>query len=74
MTELLKNSFDNYHFEEKIQDGDILFNYELQKGKATTRNAIQLLRIMGYETQIIESATDRAMRFLETGMWNNGEN
>ena len=74
LTELLKNSFDNYHFEEKIQDGDILFNYELQKGKATTRNAIQLLRIMGYETQIIESATDRAMRFLETGMWNNGEN
>ena len=74
LTELLKNSFDNYHFEEKIQDGDILFNYELQKGKATTRNAIQLLRIMGYETQIIESATDRAMRFLKTGMWNNGEN
>ncbi|MBQ7358641.1 MAG: hypothetical protein IJW63_00940 [Lachnospiraceae bacterium] len=69
LTDLLSEQFDNYHFEEKVQDGDVLFNYELMIGKATTRNAIQLLRIMGYDSNIIESATDRAERFLQTGRW-----
>lgn len=69
LTDLLSKSFDNYHFEEKVQDGDVLFNYELQTGKATTRNAIQLLKIMGYDNDIIESANQRAASFLETGIW-----
>lgn len=72
LTELLKNHYENYHFEEKIQDGDVLFNYELQKGKATSRNAIQLLKVMGYDAQIIEAASQRAAHFLETGVWMKG--
>lgn len=73
LTSLLKDHFDNYHFEEKIQDGDVLFNYELQKGKATSRNAIMLLKVMGYDETIIEAASKRATHFLETGMWMKGE-
>ena len=73
LTALLQNQFDNYHFEEKIQDGDVLFNYELQEGKATSRNAIQLLRVMGYDSKIVESATERAAFFLKTGAWTKGE-
>ena len=46
MTDLLRDFFDNYHFEEDIRDGDVFFNYRLMKGKAATRNAIKLLEIM----------------------------
>ena len=52
--------YHNFHFEEDVADGDIHFNYELKEGRATTRNAIKLLEIMGYEKQIIEDAQNMA--------------
>ena len=69
LTELLKEDFENYHFEEDIADGDILFNYKLLPGKATTRNAIRLLSLMGYDGRMIEKASAQAERFVRTGMW-----
>ncbi|MCM1090335.1 MAG: hypothetical protein NC413_05780 [Muribaculum sp.] len=69
LTELLREYYDNYHFEEEIKDGDISFEYRLMEGKASTRNAIRLLEIMGYEPQVTESALESAQRFLETGAW-----
>ena len=69
LTELLADCYDNYHFEEEILEGDILFNYILRSGKAMTRNAIRLLGIIGYENAIIEEANALAAHFLETGNW-----
>lgn len=69
LTGLLENDFDNYHFEEEIKDGDIRFNYRLQTGKATTRNAIRLLELIGYDEKIIEKAARQAESFLSTGAW-----
>lgn len=69
LTDLLKESYENYHFEEQIKDGDVCFNYRLQKGKATSRNAIQLLGVMGFEKELIDKATKRAELFLEQGEW-----
>ena len=69
MTGLLEGPYENYHFEEEIKDGDVLFNYQLQPGKATTRNAIKLLEIMGYEPEIIEKARKQADAFLQQGVW-----
>ena len=69
LTELLADCYDNYHFEEEIMEGDILFNYILRSGKAMTRNAIRLLGIIGYENAIIEEANALAAHFLETGNW-----
>lgn len=69
LTELLREYYDNYHFEEDVRDGDISFNYRLQQGKATTRNAIKLLELMGYDRSIIEQASGQAEAFLETGKW-----
>jgi energy-coupling factor transporter ATP-binding protein EcfA2 len=66
---LLQDSFDNYHFEEEIKDGDISFPYKLLQGKATTRNAIRLLEMMGYEPEIISRAMKSAEGFLKTGTW-----
>ncbi len=69
LTELLKHYYDNYHFEEEIRDGDIFFQYKLLSGKATTRNAIRLLEIMGYDESIIAQATALAENFVNTGVW-----
>ena len=69
MTELLKEYYDNYHFEEVIRDGDILFPYQLLPGKASTRNAIRLLQMMGYDGEIIKKASGQAENFLKTGKW-----
>ena len=69
LTDLLQEYYDNYHFEEDIRDGDVFFNYKLLNGKATTRNAIKLLEIMGYDRAIIEQATRQAERFVECGVW-----
>ncbi len=69
LTEILKRCYDNYHFEEEIRDGDIIFSYKLLSGKATTRNAIRLLEIMGYDEDIIAQATSLAENFMNTGVW-----
>lgn len=69
LTQLLIDRYNNYHFEEEIVDGDILFPYKLMEGKATTRNAIKLLQIMGYEDTIIEDATRLAEHFVTFGTW-----
>ena len=65
---MLDNYFDNYHFEEDFNQ-DVVFNYKLLKGHATTRNAIKLLRSIGYDDKIIKAADDTANQFLQTGNW-----
>ena len=69
LTELLQGEFDNYHFEEDVREGDVYFNYRLKEGKATTRNAIKLLELMGYEPGVIEKASAQAEYFLDYGVW-----
>ena len=69
LTEILKNYYENVHFEEKIENDDIVFPYRLQKGKATTRNAIALLKIMGYDNHITKMAQNTAERFEINRKW-----
>lgn len=69
LTELLSGLYDNYHFEEEIRNGDILFNYTLREGRASSRNAIRLLEIMGYDDSIIRRAQKQAGDFLGQGIW-----
>ena len=69
LTHLLEEWYANYHFEEEVVDDDVLFNYQLNKGRATSRNAIQLLKVMGYDERIIDAARMRADRFTKTGQY-----
>lgn len=69
LTHLLEDKYDNYHFEEDVKDGDVLFSYHLLSGRAQTRNAIKLLKVIGFTDEITEHAEDRAQRFLRTGQW-----
>lgn len=60
LTHLLEDYYDNYHFEEDVKDGDVLFTYHLLEGRARTRNAIKLLSVIGFPTDIVEEATTLA--------------
>lgn len=41
-----------HHFEESLENGDVVFHYRLLPGRTSTRNAIRLLEMMGYEKEI----------------------
>lgn len=69
LTYILENEFHNYHFQEEIVDNDVIFDYRLYKGRAVSKNAIQLLGIIGYDRNIIDAAMKRANTFLDTGEW-----
>lgn len=69
LTELLEEQFDNYHFEEQIEEDDVIFDYRLHEGKAMTRNAIKLLNMIGYDSKIVARAQKRVQGFLKTGSW-----
>lgn len=69
LTMLLEEEYENFHFEERIEENDIVFPYKLTDGPATTRNAIALLRMLGYENRITDEAEEMAERFLRDGSW-----
>lgn len=56
LAELLKGSYDLYHFSEIVKDGYIYFDYKLKKGQLTTRNAIRILELNEYPAEVIVEA------------------
>lgn len=69
LAEILEGEFRNYHFAEEIVNDDILFSYRLMEGQAKSRNAIRLLKIMGFDNAVVERANIRAEHFLKTSKW-----
>ena len=55
----------------RIDVGDMIGKLHdlLMPGRATSRNAIRLLEMMGYSEEIIKKADDQAAEFLKTGVW-----
>jgi len=56
LTRLL--SHDNYHFREQVTDKNIVFDYKLKEGATTTKNAIKLIEVMGFNYEIVEHANE----------------
>lgn len=69
LTTILKDCYSNYHFQEEVTEDEVKFDYKLYAGPATTRNAIKLLNVIGYDKNIIKGAEQRAMHFLTDGNW-----
>lgn len=69
LTSLLEKEYKNYHFRENVTDDEVLFDYKLNKGPATTRNAIKLLQVLGFDKSIVEKSNERAAYFLENASW-----
>lgn len=70
LTSMLEKYFSNYHFEEHVEENDVLFDYKLRTGRANTRNAIKLLKMIGYDNDITGNAEKHALDFLDRGVWN----
>ena len=69
LTYILEKFYSNYHFTEDVCDNEIEFSYVLHEGRATSRNAIKLLEIIGYDKSIVDKAKQRAEDFVNTGAW-----
>ena len=70
---ILESLYENYHFEEEVGKEDVTFNYLLKKGRVTTRNAIRLLEMIGYDTELVEQAKAAVENFEKTGIWSKGD-
>ena len=70
LTSLLRGKYDNYHFQEEVTDDEVVFDFKLYTGPATTRKAIKLLKTIGYDSTIINAAERSAGNFLNNGKWN----
>lgn len=70
---ILEQVYENYHFEEEVGSEDVVFNYLLKKGRVTTRNAIRLLEMIGYDRNLVQNARESVRCFEETGVWSKVE-
>ena len=56
LVDLLPDRFDAVHFGDDVGDDGIVFSYKLQPGRATTRNAIALLKQKGAPERLVRDA------------------
>jgi hypothetical protein len=54
--ELLGDEYAPLHFREHIVDGTLMFDYRIQPGPASTRNAIALLELMQFPRDLVSDA------------------
>jgi len=71
LTHILENEYSNYHFQERIENNEIIFDYKLYEGRAVSKNAIRLLTMFKFPEEITTSAGDAAEEFLSKGEWSN---
>jgi len=69
LTHILDKNYSNYHFQERIEDNQILFDYALYQGKAVSKNAIKLLDMLKFPKEITTAAENAAEEFLIKGEW-----
>ena len=69
LTYLLEETYTNYHFEEELVGEDVVFFYRLVPGRTTTKNAILLLKQLGYEKNLTDEAQKLVEHFESTGKW-----
>jgi DNA mismatch repair ATPase MutS len=53
---LLGDTFDAYHFRERIADDTLSFDYTIRPGVSSTRNAIALLELKSYPEDVVADA------------------
>ncbi|MTD38378.1 DNA mismatch repair protein MutS [Erwinia sp. CPCC 100877] len=70
LTEILRRSCANVHFEEQVtEENGVTFDYCLRQGPATTRNAIQLLKVLNYPEKVVDNAQNEAAHFDQHRSW-----
>ncbi|MDR1184782.1 MAG: hypothetical protein LBK67_08300, partial [Coriobacteriales bacterium] len=69
LTVILKDLFDNYHFEEQVTDEGVSFDYLIRSGPSRSRNAIKLLATMGFAEAMVRDANTLVETYERTGHW-----
>lgn len=69
LTHILENEYANYHFQERIEGREIIFDYKLNEGRAVSKNAIKLLDMLNFPAEITAAAGQAAEEFLTKGEW-----
>jgi hypothetical protein len=61
LVDLLRETHEPYHFTDTVGPEGLTFEYKLEPGPATTRNAITLLELNGAPPELVERALRRAV-------------
>ncbi|MET4082844.1 DNA mismatch repair ATPase MutS [Pedobacter sp. UYP30] len=71
LADMLAKEFDLYHFTETIAEDELIFDHKLKQGPLKTKNAIRILQMHHYPTQIIEEAfaISKKLSSGKTGDW-----
>jgi hypothetical protein len=56
LIDLLGDAYESHHFRELIDGDELRFDYRIQPGRSSTRNAIALLELMKFPSEIVEAA------------------
>ncbi len=61
LTDMLRDSYELYHFSEKINQKTVDFDFKLKVGKLKNRNALKILEINDYPDSLIKEANEIAI-------------
>lgn len=61
LTELTDNKYECYYFSEDVNEDGLSFDYKIKRGTTPTRNAIKLLKYLGYPDTIVQNADKRVI-------------
>ncbi|MFI8380516.1 DNA mismatch repair protein MutS [Leeuwenhoekiella sp. NPDC079379] len=69
LTDILsKENFELFHFSEQVENNKLNFDYKLKEGELKTRNAIKILELYNYPSEVIKDArTTEKITFANTG-------
>ncbi|WP_229204091.1 MutS-related protein [Dyadobacter alkalitolerans] len=56
LSDFLADTFDLYHFTEVIHQDAVIFDYKLKPGKLVTTNAIRILELNDYPSEVVQEA------------------
>ena len=66
---LLGADYDNYHFAETFENGDMRFDYQLKPGPSESFNAIALIERLGGDEALVGEARALWQHYRQTGKW-----
>ena len=60
---------DNYHFDSRYVDGEIVFDYQIKQGAAVTKNAVNTLKSLHFPSEITQASQKLIGQYEKTGKW-----
>jgi hypothetical protein len=67
LQKLLAAHFEMYHFSEQVKGDTHYFDYKIQSGPTSSRNAIKLLELKGYPAKVVQEANELAEQLTTNG-------